>query len=1292
MLLALAAHSALCLTAPAPGCASPPEVRHELAAERLDRCDPLGAYELLLDSLLAALPRGIASSRAGAEAEVDVLMLADLVDTLELEPELVERLRALRPWSATLPPHLRYRLDSLFALALRNSGGVEEARSSTRELGVYTGWRLLGPFDNERGAGMATPGPAEREIDLEAGVPGKEREVRWRTNPCPDEPLGRIQLHEMFRPSEQVYAYLATAIEAPAPMDIELRIGSTGGMRVLLNGRQLLAHSKERDLASDQDRVVLPLDAGWNQLLLKCGVEDGYWVVQTRFTTLAGQPLDLSQGSERAHGLRIDSARSATAEERSPRAAAEPRPEALEILTALDQDAQALRSLARYQLLAKREDRESRAAQAAALRAHELEPDHLGGEFLLARTLFPLGKSRAEMALDPYLKALAGVLQRDPDHLGALLASAAIAMDFKHLPERSDELTARALELAPNCQAALTARAAFLSSRDREQEGELSNERAEQTPEARALSVFALARARRADAHGDAAGARAELLASLERRPLLGSILNRFLAQLADERRIPELLDWTRRALEATPFAVDRLLESARLCEGAGLDDELRPGADPSEAGPGWSSAADLVARVLEICPEHRGAQRLAAELALRRGDRELALEALNEVLRLEPGADRVRRQIAYLSQGPEEERFEDPWRRDAQRLLDTPLLDDAQNHVIEVLERTLVYRVYANGGQSEYEHMVLRPLNLAGIEALDSWPIVYPLGGHLHVHAVNVHRRGGRSERVPTPRQRDYRRGDVGARIFDLPPLEVGDLVDVEYRVDETEPDVFGEYFGTRYLFYPDVIDSFAPTRYSELAVISPPELPIFATVQNGESLESTLEVDEAGRRVQRWIARDLGRPAMESDMPERSEISPMVDVSTYASWEDFGRWWWSFIQKEFDTSPSMEAKVRELTAGLSAEADKVSAIYRFVAQEIRYNAWAFGTHGYEPFSASTIFERRFGDCKDKSILLRQMLSLIGVDAVPVLIRANARQPEEALASALVEHFNHCIAYVTPTDERAGYYLDATADRNPIDYLRFDDQGARVLHVASDGVSLHVIPYAPPDENGLRRSWEIHLQADGRARVDLRDESLGKFGVGLRYRYGGETGDLAKKLGAELNQEFGEVAIESVSSSELNDTSAPVWLEAHFDARDLWVSQGESKSLVLGFDPIGLKASAVEPDEERGYEVVLERPYSVVTTVRYHLPEGAELTRLPPPIEVEADGLLKYSMSVEVEDGVVAVRRRFELESRRIPLESYSEFRRALQDIRRAEERTIGLSLPAAVEAPSGGQRKEDR
>jgi hypothetical protein len=354
------------------------------------------------------------------------------------------------------------------------------------------------------------------------------------------------------------------------------------------------------------------------------------------------------------------------------------------------------------------------------------------------------------------------------------------------------------------------------------------------------------------------------------------------------------------------------------------------------------------------------------------------------------------------------------------------------------------------------------------------------------------------------------------------------------------------------------------------------------------------------------------------------------------------------------------------------------VAAIARFVGQEIRYNAWPFGTHGYEPFSAATIFERRFGDCKDKSILLRQMLSMIRVDAIPVLVRAQWRRAEEPLEAAMVEHFNHCIAWVTPTDERPGYWLDATADHNPIDYLRADVQGARVLHVGPQGSEIREVPYAPASENRLARSYDVWLAADGTATVELLDESVGQPAVVLRYRYAGEQGDLEDRLAADLNETFGTVDFESVVTSDLEDITRPVRLHARFTCRDLGAPDAGGLALPLAFDTLGLRGIADEPPDERVHELVLDRPYAVQSTVRWHFPEGSRLARPPRDAALEAPGLVRYRTGVtETEDGV-EVESSFELLRRRISLGEYAQFHRVLEDVRQAASRTLTVAIPS--------------
>jgi transglutaminase-like putative cysteine protease len=664
------------------------------------------------------------------------------------------------------------------------------------------------------------------------------------------------------------------------------------------------------------------------------------------------------------------------------------------------------------------------------------------------------------------------------------------------------------------------------------------------------------------------------------------------------------------------------------------------------------------------VCPEDVAALRARARLAERSGDVEAAAGLLAEVVRIRPGDDDARRHRDLLLAGPDRDRFELPYRRDAVELAALPL-PESRDEPFEVLDRTTVWRVHPDGTEHRYEHMVLRVLDQGGVKQLDTYTIPAWGDTQAYVYNVRVIRPDGSFERAPPSR---------GWRWYDLPPLRPGDLVDVEYRLDQRQADVFGEYFGTRHEFYPDQFDGFVPTRRAELVVIAPPDVPIHVAERRAERLERHEETDADGNTVLRWVASDLPRPPVESKMPKRSEIAPVVDLTTFRDWDAFATWWWAFIQKEFVTTPAMRAKVAELTAGLDTEQEQVAAIARFVGQEIRYNAWPFGTHGYEPFSAATIFERRFGDCKDKSILLRQMLAEIDVEAVPVLIDAEYERADEPLEAAMVGLFNHCIAWLPPTGEREGYYLDATADRNPVEYLRADDQGARVLHVSGEGGSLHDIPYAPPVENAVRRVWTVTLDDEGAGTVGLRDESNGLFGVRMRTRYGGEQGDLPTELAKELAGSFGQVQVQSVVTSDLDDITQPATLDATFTARNLWTREGVLRTLRTGFDDLGFAGVATESEAERDFDLVLDRPFAHDTTVEWRLPPGAALERLPPDVDIDAPGLLRYRQRAERVEGGVAVHRRFELLDRRIGREQYASFRNALREVKLAEARTVAV------------------
>ena len=1258
---------------PAPG------VLVESALDLEHHGDPLQAWTLLLQGIDTGLDEPAEwSRREEVEWEAATWLLTDLVGRTGTWTETLERLLPHQPWPAHVPAGTAFRLDHLIARALRRAGRADEARGVIERLGYLTDWYVAGPFDNERGRGLDTPYEPERVFDRTRPMQGKEREVTWRNMPGRHHPLALVALDAMLRPDEQAVAYLATALQPRDPGAYELRIGSSGPYRLFMDGELVGSRDAERPFGPDQDRHLVHLHEGWNQLLVKLGNEEGPWTFAARFADLDGRPMQFIQceavytawphepptedeaalifyGVEPERRGAPEDGSWASARPTPPLPAARPGPR--EVLAAAD-DPQAARLVVLHDLLVHPQDRTDEAPVEAARRAVQAEPGSALAAYLLAEALRPRGQSRNEIEVNRRLHALQDVLDLDPTHVAARLELARFWLAENPIPSRADALTAEALAMAPASWEAHRLRADVLASQGRGAEAELLRRAAEALPAADHSSAGQLARARRLANQGQPDGALAVLLAAAERNVLSRPLVDELCRALADagDNAVDDLLRITERGLAAEPFDLARMITSARLLEHA--DDEVKR-----------YRGREYIEQVLGICPEHVPARRHLVRMDERFGLEEEAAEGLREILRLEPGDDRARRHLKLLTEG-EERRFEDPYRWDAAELLDLPLPEGAGNDPLECLRRTVVWRVEPDGTEHEYQHVALRVLTDGGARRLDVYPLVGEGDSRVYVYGVRVLRADGSVEAAPAPRTR----GRV--RYYDLPPLRPGDVVDVEYRADQLAPDVFGEYFGIRHDFYPDRADGLAPTRHSELVVLSPPGVELYSAVRNGAALEHSSGTDEEGQSVRRWVARDLPRPRVESAMPRIAELVPQVDVTTFRDWDDFADWWWHFIEKEFVTTPAMSEKVAELTAGLETEAEKIEAIARFVGQEIRYNAWAFGTHGYEPYSAPTIFERRFGDCKDKSILLRQLLAEVGVEAIPVLIKAESPRTDESLDAAMVGHFNHCIAYLPPTDERGGLYLDATADRNPVGYLREDDQGARVLHVSEAGGELRDIPFAAPDENTMRREYRVALDATGAGVVELEDDSNGSFGVRMRYRFGGESDDPGEVLARWLSRRFGALSVEQLETSDLEDIGEPARVSARFRADGIWSAQAGRKALPVTFEDLDLESVAVEAPDSRGFDVVLPRPFAQQTRIVYALPEAGRLLELPESVRIEEPGLVTYQLDVErTEEGVV-VERRFSLETARVPRDRYGAFRDALDRVRQAEDKVILLEV----------------
>jgi|GEM_PF-759468 len=1191
-----------------------------------------------------------------ARAEIDLLMAFSFVEKLAGYDEFLAFLSDHTPADAPVLVDLMRYLSLHCCLS---SGRIAEARIMRDALGFITTWHLIGPFENERGGGFDMVYGPETNLDLSAEHSGKERMVRWRPAPGVS-PAGHVNLDALFKPNDQCLAYALCFLEAREAKTCALRLGSDEAVKVFCNGSEVFALEARRLRNFDQDVIPLNLRKGKNALLLKICDRTGQWGFCARLTENSGAPLEgvaigLDPAGYQPPSSNAPPGQNASSDIQAPESSA-----SLVWRGARDvfeEGAAAGRSRHHLYLglLHHFKEYEGEDAQRASEHLETFltsSPDHVPAHAFLAVTRQRRVEMAAEKNENPWRQGMQKTLELDPrnaeSHYRLALyytyslwipanarrhLEAALAINPAYFQPRF----LQALHLRYTDKAVLSRTALLELARD--------PQHAQRPALLRELGRIALDEGRIDDAvalYGRALDRNYRDWSSREK-----------LFKIAKERGdLPVMMRLLHQERELTPFRVSTFLNEAELALGGGDHEK----------------AVELLQAAARINPDEDEVMRILGKAHNLAGRRKEALVAYDRALELNPKNDELRRYVEYLqeSEVPFEELFAiDPIALIARR----PAGDNVENAPHEYLLRQDVYKVNPDGTSSHYHHEVVRLLNEKGVKTYDYFYTLYAKDEQkARVKTARViHPDGSISEaKIDNRELAQYEQGGYLPAFIDLPPVKTGDVVDLEYRIDDIKQSVFGNYFGLVHYFIGSDLQA---VRESRLTLLLPEERTFrfntrFLDIEPKES-----QGPDASLKVLTYALDDLQKVDQEPRMPGRKEFAPCVEVSTYQSWDEFAAWWWQLVDRQCDLSPAMEEKIAELTGDCTTERDKIRAVYNFVVSDIRYSdAWEFGIHGYKPYRASTIFNNRFGDCKDKAILIKSLLSHVGIEAHPVLIKLDRFRTEEDLTIPLVNHFNHAIAYVPEIDGGPGLFLDGTAQFHSMEALPDSDRGAAVVVVDGQGPTLHIIPYPRAESNLSHTLYDLTIDAQGGARLEVTESATGTNEAGIRQGYL-NPGKRETRLKSTFGSVFGEVAVEKMEFSDVEDLNEPVRYTAVLHIDDVFLKSASDIQLKSVLFPNELGRLGAQ--DRRDTDLLLGAPHGMTTTTLYRLPKGFTVPTLPESVDLRND-YASYELSFTREGDAVRVERTLMFEAPRVPVEKYPRFRDFCRDVEKADEKMI--------------------
>jgi hypothetical protein len=221
--------------------------------------------------------------------------------------------------------------------------------------------------------------------------------------------------------------------------------------------------------------------------------------------------------------------------------------------------------------------------------------------------------------------------------------------------------------------------------------------------------------------------------------------------------------------------------------------------------------------------------------------------------------------------------------------------------------------------------------------------------------------------------------------------------------------------------------------------------------------------------------------------------------------SWDGVGRWFEGLLAPVPRGAEPVRAKARELVAGAADKKHRIEVLTDFARRQVRYVAVEVGIGGYRPHTPQQVMERLWGDCKDKALLLADLLKEAGIEAYPALARLD---PDGRVDRDFPSpyQFNHMIVAVPadglgldPDAPVAGGYLflDATQETGGLAWLQPAVQDQEVLVVRGGRGELVRTPVRNAQE-GRRLDVALDLKpqgdAAGTARLELSGESGAAF------------------------------------------------------------------------------------------------------------------------------------------------------------------------------------------------------
>jgi len=419
---------------------------------------------------------------------------------------------------------------------------------------------------------------------------------------------------------------------------------------------------------------------------------------------------------------------------------------------------------------------------------------------------------------------------------------------------------------------------------------------------------------------------------------------------------------------------------------------------------------------------------------------------------------------------------------------------------------------------------------------------------------------------------------GRLTANII-LSDLRVGDIVDYSYSVIGQNP-IYSGHFSTM-----EYMEWAVPVGKSHFFLDwGKPRSLQYKALQT----KAPINIAQVGKRTHYEYELDNILPKKSnSQAPSWYDPYGRYYFSDVATWQEIIEWAMPLYQGSIKTSPAIKRIAADIKAQSESPIKQAALALHYVQDNVRYLGVEMGKNSHQPSLASDTLSRRYGDCKDKTVLLVTLLRELGIRAAPALVNTDVRK-ELIHEIPSINAFDHVIVYIQFNG--TSYWIDPTREyqKGDLEMLFQINYGyGLVVDAEHDALTEMKVPLNSGEI--INEEFDISGAVEDAVAYTVRSEYRGYDSELNRSNFLGSN--ISKKSDQYLNfykSYYDHIRIGENITYEDNPLSGVFQVREKYLIQPFW-NTNEKKNFTTTFYATGVSTALTKPDE-----IIRTAPYYV--------------------------------------------------------------------------------------------------